>query len=87
MMYFSKINIFFISFIFLSPKSFCMKSTTYSQGDTSYPKEMSNFPTNIYPQGQNIPQGPISKIMPHGDESYNKAIDSILKCIDVFYAI
>lgn len=60
-----------------------MKSTTYSQGDTSYPKEMSNFPTNIYPQGQNIPQGPISKIMPHGDESYNKAIDSILKCIDV----
>ena len=54
-----------------------------NQGDTSCLQEMSNFPPNIYPQGQNIPQGPINKIMPHDDESYNKAIDSILKCIDV----
>lgn len=53
------------------------------QGDTSCLQEMSNFSPNIYPQGQNIPQGPINKIMPHDDESYNKAIDSILKCIDV----
>ena len=81
MMYFSKIYYFFISFIFLSPKSFCMRSN--NQGDTSCLQEMSNFPPNIYPQGQNIPQGPINKIMPHDDESYNKAIDSILKCIDV----
>ena len=83
MMYFSKINIFFISFIFLSPTSFCMKSTLYSHGDTSCPQGMSNFPPNIDPQNQNIPQGPIDEIMPPDDESYNKAISSILKCINV----